>query len=103
MHIGNDGTVTNLGLPSASSTITWLAPQSENQTRPSCQRGDSPKTTPSISTVILRQTARAARTHRSAADAPPAAQGAPRRARRAGRAAQGAGGGSRVAVSTGRA
>ena len=37
-------------LPSASSAITWCAPESENQTRPSCQRGDSPNTTPSIRT-----------------------------------------------------
>ena len=32
------------------SAITWFAPQSENQSRPSCQRGDSPNTTPSIRT-----------------------------------------------------
>src|SRR5262249_21997402 len=37
-------------LPSAFSAITRLAPQSENQTRPSCQRGDSPNTMPSIRT-----------------------------------------------------
>ena len=33
------------------SAITWCAPQPENQTRPSCQRGDSPNTTPSIRTL----------------------------------------------------
>jgi len=32
------------------SAITWFAPQSENQRRPSCQRGDSPNTMPSIRT-----------------------------------------------------
>src|SRR5260221_9699688 len=51
MHIGNDGTVAiTWWLPSAPSAITWFAPQSENQTRPSCQRGDSPNTMPSIRT-----------------------------------------------------
>jgi hypothetical protein len=51
MHIGNDRTVTTTSWPpSVSRAITWLAPQSENQTRPSCQRGDSPNTTPSIKT-----------------------------------------------------
>src|SRR6266851_3309801 len=51
MHIGNDATVTTTSwLPSVPSAITWFAPQSENQSRPSCQRGDSPNTTPSIRT-----------------------------------------------------
>src|SRR6266516_1938665 len=52
MHIGNDGTVTTTSwLPSLLSAITWLAPQSANQSRPSCQRGDSPNTTPFIKTA----------------------------------------------------
>ena len=51
MHIGNDGTVTTTSwLPSALSAITWFAPQSANQTRPSCHRGDSPNTMPSMRT-----------------------------------------------------
>ena len=41
MHIGNDATVTTTWwLPSMPSAITWFAPQSENHSRPSCQRGD---------------------------------------------------------------
>jgi len=52
MHIGNDSTLTTiLWPPWGSSAITWCAPQSENQTRPSCQRGDSPNEIPSINTV----------------------------------------------------
>src|SRR5215471_1536452 len=51
MHIGNDSTVaTTSWPPPGSSAITLFAPQSENHRRPSCQRGDSPKTTPSIRT-----------------------------------------------------
>ena len=53
MHIGNDGTLTMTSwLPSRPSAITWPAPQSENQSRPSCQRGDSPNAIPSIRTVM---------------------------------------------------
>src|SRR5260221_6718680 len=78
MHIGNDGTVAiTWWLPSAPSAITWFAPQSENQSRPSCQRGDSPNTTPSIRTSaapilsllladgLVRQTAPGSGTHRT--------------------------------------
>jgi hypothetical protein len=78
MHIGNDATVTTTSwLPSMPSAITWFAPQSENQSRPSCQRGDSPKTTPSIKTSaaptlsllladgLVRQTAPGSGTHRT--------------------------------------
>jgi hypothetical protein len=47
MHMGKEATLaTTSRLPSALSAITWLAPQSENQRRSSCQRGDSPKTMP---------------------------------------------------------
>lgn len=64
-------------LPSGPSMITWFAPQSENQSRPSCQRGDSPKTTPSIRTsaaptwsllladCLVSQTAPGSGTHRT--------------------------------------
>ncbi len=53
MHIGNDATwATTSWPPWGSSAITRWAPQSENQTRPSCQRGDSPNTTPSINTLM---------------------------------------------------
>src|SRR5260221_10421915 len=78
MHIGNDGTVAiTWWLPSAPSAITWFAPQSENQSRPSCQRGDSPNTPPSIRTSaapilsllladgLVRQTAPGSGTHRT--------------------------------------
>src|SRR6266851_2283031 len=78
MHIGNDATVaTTWWLPSVPSAITWFAPQSENQSRPSCQRGDSPNTTPSIRTSgtsilsllladdLVRQTAPGSGTHRT--------------------------------------
>src|SRR5260221_11055983 len=78
MHIGNDATVTTTSwLPSVPSAITWFAPQSENQSRPSCQRGDSPNTTPSIRTSaapilsllladgLVRQTALGFGTHRT--------------------------------------
>src|SRR6266480_3576138 len=78
IHIGNDATVTTTSrLPSVPSAITWFAPQSENQSCPSCQRGDSPNTTPSIRTSaaptfrllladgLVRQTASGSRTHRT--------------------------------------
>ncbi len=51
MHIGNDGTVaTTSGFPSPPTATTWLAPQSENHSRPSCHLGDSPNTIPSRTT-----------------------------------------------------
>src|SRR5258706_13895830 len=78
MHIGNDGTVAiTWWLPSAPSAITWFAPQSANHSRPSCQRGDSPNTTPSIRTSgmpilsllladgLVTQTAPGSGTHRT--------------------------------------
>src|ERR1700730_7484854 len=86
MHMGNDATVTTTSwLPSMPSAITWFAPQSENQSRPLCQRGDSPKTTPSIRTSaaptlsllladgLVRQTAPGSGTHRT----PPVPPGRP--------------------------
>jgi hypothetical protein len=39
--------------------------QSENQTRPSCQRGDSPNEIPSINTVMRDRLPGKAKTHRS--------------------------------------
>src|SRR3984893_5571729 len=78
MHMGNDATVTTTSwLPSMPSAITWFAPQAENQSRPLCQRGDSPNTTPSIRTSaaptlsllladgLVRQTAPRSGTHRT--------------------------------------
>src|ERR671911_1275746 len=49
MQNGNDGmrTMTSL-LPSRSTAMISCAPQSENQRRSSCQRGDSPKSMPVI-------------------------------------------------------
>src|SRR5215208_7017115 len=49
MQNGNDGmrTMTSL-LPSRLTATTSCAPQSENQRRSSCQRGDSPNTMPVI-------------------------------------------------------
>src|SRR6478672_4372189 len=83
MHIGKDATVAITSwLPSVPSAITWFAPQSENQSRPSCQRGDSPNTTPSSRTsaaptlslllagALVRQTAPSFGTHRTPS-APP--------------------------------
>jgi hypothetical protein len=52
------------GLPSVPSASTWFAPQSENQSRPSCQRGDSPDTTPSIRTSAAPGRVRVPRDHR---------------------------------------
>ena len=49
MRIGNEGTLTTTSWPPpGSSAITWWAPQSENQSLPSCHRGDSPNAIPSM-------------------------------------------------------
>ena len=53
MHIGNELTsASTLGAPPAATEKTRPAPQSENHNRPSCQRGDSPNTMPSITTSM---------------------------------------------------
>ncbi len=53
MHIGNVLTsASTLAALAATTARTPPAPQSENQSRPSCQRGDSPNTMPSISTSM---------------------------------------------------
>src|SRR6266581_296961 len=49
IHNGNDGTRTMTSLwPSRSTAMTSCAPQSENQRRSSCHRGDSPNARPLI-------------------------------------------------------
>ena len=78
------------GLPSVPSASTWFAPQSENQSRPSCQRGDSPNTTPSIRTSAAPGRVRVPRDHRGrdcgrrgdGSRASPAGPGGRQRARR---------------------
>jgi hypothetical protein len=51
MHIGNDATVaTHLVAAVGAERDHLVRAPVENQRRPSCQRGDSPNTTPSIRT-----------------------------------------------------
>src|SRR5215211_8207469 len=65
MHIGNEATsASTVGEPSAATEMTRPAPQSENHSRSSRQRGDSPNTMPSISTSMGEETLLDARTHR---------------------------------------
>jgi hypothetical protein len=65
MHIGKEATTTStLGVPLAATEKTRPAPQSENQSSPSRQRGDSPNTMPSINTPMTNQTILGAKAHR---------------------------------------
>jgi hypothetical protein len=78
MHIGNDATVaTHLVAAVGAERDHLVRAPVENQRRPSCQRGDSPNTTPSIRTSaaptlsllladgLVRQTAPRSGTHRT--------------------------------------
>jgi hypothetical protein len=67
MHIGKEATAASTrGVPPAAMEKTFPAPQSETQSRPSRQRGDSPNTMPSMSTSMTSQTMPVPETHRRA-------------------------------------